>query len=122
RGLVLIGFLALLLAQGALWAATTPLLVFLGAALWGAHLGITQGVLSALVADVAPPDLRGTAFGMFHLVSGLAILVGSLAAGWLWDGIGAGAMFALAAAVSLLGWLAFLALPADRIRRASLDR
>jgi MFS family permease len=118
RGLVLIGFAALVLAQGALAAATTPLLVFLGASLWGVHLGVTQGVLSALVADLAPADLRGTAFGVFNLMSGLAILVGSSAAGWLWDTAGAGTVFALAAAVSLFGLLAFLALPADRIRRA----
>ena len=118
RGLVLIGFAALVLAQGALAAATTPLLVFLGAALWGVHLGVTQGVLSALVADLAPADLRGTAFGVFHLMSGLAILIGSSAAGWLWDAAGAGAMFAVAAAVSLLGVLAFLALPAAHVQRA----
>jgi MFS family permease len=114
RGLVVIGFAALVLAQGALAAATTPVLVFLGASLWGVHLGVTQGVLSALVADLAPADLRGTAFGVFHLMSGLAILIGSSAAGWVWDAAGAGAMFALAAAVSLLGLVVFLVLPADR--------
>lgn len=122
RGLVIIGFAALVLAQGALSAATTPILVFLGASLWGAHLGTTQGVLSALVSDLAPPDLRGTAFGIFHLVSGLVILVGSVAAGWLWDAVGAGPMFGLAAAVGLLGLLAFLAMPAVHVQRTSADR
>ena len=81
RGLVAGGFAVLALSQLALLLAEEPALVFLGAGLWGLHLGITQAVLSALVADLAPVELRGTAFGMFHLVSGLAILVGSIAAG-----------------------------------------
>ena len=115
---VLAGFALLLLSHGVLAAAWAPAVVFVGAALFGLHLALTQAVLAALVADLAPADLRGTAFGVFHLMSGLAILIGSSAAGWLWDAAGPGAMFALAAAVSLLGVLAFLALPADHIRRA----
>jgi MFS family permease len=115
---VLIGFALLLLSHLVLAVAWTPAVVFVGAALFGLHFALTQAVLSALVADLAPADLRGTAFGVFHLMSGLAILIGSSAAGWLWDAAGAGAMFALAAAVSLLGLAAFLALPAHRTRRA----
>lgn len=114
RGLILLGFAVLLLCHVTLSAAATPALVFVGAALWGLHLGVTQGVLSAFVADLAPADLRGTAFGVFHLVSGLAILVGSLAAGWLWDHIGAAAMFAMAAGVGGAGLLAFLVMPSVR--------
>ena len=110
HGLVAAGFAALVLAHAVLWAAGGPLLVFAGAALWGLHLALTQGVLSALVADLVPADLRGTAFGVFHLVSGLAILVGSAAAGWLWDGFGAGSTFAVAGAVGAVGVVAFLAL------------
>jgi MFS family permease len=108
---VLIGFALLLLSHAVLAAAGTPALVFAGAALFGLHLALTQAVLAALVADLAPADLRGTAFGVFHLMSGLAIVIGSSAAGWLWDAAGPGAMFALAAAVSLLGLLVILALP-----------
>ena len=59
-----------------------------GVALWGLHMGFTQGVLAALVADTAPADLRGTAFGVFNLVSGIALLVASIVAGALWDGSG----------------------------------
>jgi MFS family permease len=109
---VLLGFALLLLSHAVLALAWTPAIAFVGAALFGLHFALTQAVLAALVADMAPADLRGTAFGMFHLISGLAILIGSSAAGWLWDAAGADVMFAAAAAVSLLGLAAFLALPA----------
>jgi MFS family permease len=81
----------------------------LGVALWGLHMGLTQGLLSALVADAAPPSLRGTAFGYFNLFTGLALLAASVIAGALWDAYGpagtflAGLGFAL---VSLVGLLA----------------
>jgi MFS family permease len=71
-------------------------------------MGLTQGLLAALVADTVPPELRGTAFGMFNLVSGLALLAASIIAGAVWDFIGpqatflAGAAFAAAAAAGLL--------------------
>jgi MFS family permease len=58
--------------------------IFAGAALWGLHMGMTQGLLSALIADTAPADLRGTAFGLFNLLIGIAALVASTLAGWLW--------------------------------------
>ncbi len=74
-------------------------MVLLGVALWGVHLGITQGLLARMVADATPADLRGTAYGFFNLVSGMAMLVASVLAGLLWDRLGAsftfyaGAMF-----------------------------
>jgi MFS family permease len=77
--------------------------VGIGVALWGLHMGLTQGLLSAMVADAAPAELRGTAFGVFNLVSGVALLLASLVAGLLWDLAGptgtflAGAILALAA-------------------------
>jgi MFS family permease len=78
-----------------------------GVALWGLHMGFTQGLLAALVADTAPPELRGTAYGFFNLFSGLALLVASLLAGVLWDKFGpqstffVGAVFATIAIVGL---------------------
>jgi predicted MFS family arabinose efflux permease len=75
-----------------------------GVALWGLHMGFTQGVLAAMVAQTAPPALRGTAFGVFNLASGIAMLVSSALAGalWTWVGpaatFGAGAFFALGCA------------------------
>ncbi len=82
--------------------------VLLGVALWGVHMGITQGLLARMVADVTPADLRGTAYGFFNLMSGLAMLVASVLAGLLWDRLGAaftfyaGAAFCVVAAFGLL--------------------
>ncbi|MDH2916959.1 MAG: MFS transporter [Gallionella sp.] len=82
--------------------------VLLGVALWGVHMGITQGLLARMVADVTPADLRGTAYGFFNLMSGLAMLVASVLAGLLWDRLGAaftfyaGAVFCVIAALGLL--------------------
>jgi MFS family permease len=77
-----------------------------GISLWGLHMGLTQGLLAALVADAAPPDRRGTAFGLFNLVSGVVLLFASLLAGALWDHFGPQAIFyagASFAALALLG-------------------
>ena len=81
--------------------------VLLGVGLWGVHLGITQGLLARMVADATPADLRGTAYGFFNLMSGLAMLVASVLAGLLWDRLGAsftfyaGALFCVIAALGL---------------------
>jgi MFS family permease len=64
-----------------------------GIALWGLHMGVTQGLLATMVADTAPAPLRGTAYGVFNLVSGLALLLASALAGWLWDRYGASQTF-----------------------------
>lgn len=107
RTLLLAGLAMLVAADAVLAQASTAGTVGLGAALWGVHMALTQGLLSKLVADAAPPALRGTAFGLFNLVGGLALLAASVIAGWLWDAWGpattfwAGAAFALLAAVVL---------------------
>ncbi|SCX16403.1 Major Facilitator Superfamily protein [Nitrosomonas eutropha] len=62
--------------------------VLAGVALWGIHMGMTQGLLATMVADAAPVDLRGTAYGFFNLISGIAMLIASVVAGLLWDQIG----------------------------------
>lgn len=67
--------------------------MLVGVALWGVHMGMSQGLLATMVAGVAPADLRGTAFGFFNLVSGIAMLIASVAAGWLWDSLGAAYTF-----------------------------
>lgn len=108
RTLLLFGLGVLVAADLVLAAAVSPGIAFLGAALWGLHMALTQGLLSKLVADTAPADLRGTAFGVFNLVSGGALLLASVIAGSLWEGLGAswtfvgGASFAALAAMGLL--------------------
>ncbi|HEV8258847.1 MAG TPA: MFS transporter, partial [Casimicrobiaceae bacterium] len=81
-------------------------IVFAGTAVWGVHMGLTQGVLAALVAATAPADLRGTAFGLFNLVSGIALLTASALAGWLWDAFGPAQTFYAGAVFTALSWLA----------------
>jgi len=96
-----IGLLLLLAADLVLALAPGIVGLLIGVALWGFHMGFTQGIFGALVADNAPADLRGTAFGVFHLLTGLALLLASITAGLLWDLIGyqgtflAGATFVL---------------------------
>ncbi len=100
--LLFIGLLVLVAADIVLALATGWEAVLVGVALWGLHMGMTQGILSAMVADAAPADLRGTAFGFFNLASGIALLVSSALAGLLWDHIGPSATFFAGAAFSLL--------------------
>jgi MFS family permease len=80
--------------------------VVAGAALWGLHMALTQGLLAALVAATAPEDLRGTAFGVFNLASGIALLAASAIAGALWQAIGPAATFAAGAAFTAIAWAA----------------
>jgi MFS family permease len=94
---------AALAGAGSLWA------MFLGTVLWGVHMGLTQGLLAALVADAAPAGLRGTAFGVFNLVTGLTLVAASVLAGWLWNAFGPAWTFGCGAAftaVALAGLLA----------------
>jgi MFS family permease len=100
RALLFWGLAALIASDLILGAGATVAAAFFGAALWGVHMGLTQGLLSKLVADAAPADLRGTAFGVFHLVSGAALLAASVLAGWLWSGFGASSAFYAGAAIS----------------------
>lgn len=98
------GFGLLILADLVLAFGNSVTTVLIGVALWGLHMGLTQGLLAALVADTAPAELRGTAFGMFNLVSGIALLAASIIAGALWDMIGPSGTFyagALITAVAL---------------------
>ncbi len=91
--LLVVGLLLLVASDLVFAQATGPLAVLLGAALWGAHLGFTQGLLSKLVADTAPADLVGTAFGIFNLGGGLAVLLASVIAGGVWEAYGAALTF-----------------------------
>ncbi len=112
-GLVLLIVADVVLALGIHLGATLA-----GIAIWGLHMGLTQGLLAALVADTAPASLRGSAFGVFHLVGGVAALVASLLAGVLWETSGppttffAGAVFSAVALAGLWWWRTrFIATP-----------
>ena len=93
-----------LLVAGNLMLATTASLpgLAIGMALWGAHMALTQGLFARLIADTAPEALRATTFGLFHFVTGIATLLASLGAGWLWDSYGASAAFIGSAVVAVL--------------------
>jgi len=102
RSLLAWGLAVLIVADLILAVARTPLAAFAGAAIWGLHMGLTQGLFSKLVADHAPARLRGTAFGIFNLVGGGAVLMASAIAGILWSVIGAPATFLTGAAFTLI--------------------
>ena len=106
--LLSVGLLALIAADLVLAHADGRVAVLAGAALWGLHMGLTQGLLSALVAAAAPADLRGTAFGVFNLVCGVALLVASGLAGWLWDAFGPRFTFYTGAMFTAIAWFGFL--------------
>jgi MFS family permease len=109
RKLLAAGLAVLIAADLALAASDHGVLLWVGIVLWGLHMALTQGLLATMVAHTAPPSLRGTAFGVFNLASGLALLVASGLAGWLWDRLGGGSTFVAGAVLSALA-LAVLAL------------
>lgn len=110
RLLLAAGFAALIAADLVLAFAPDVRVVMLGVAIWGLHMGMTQGLLAALVADAAPEPVRGTAFGLFNLVSGVALLLASLIAGFLWAQFGPSATFMAGAAFTAIGLVGTAAL------------
>ena len=92
--------------------------VFLGIGLWGLHMGMTQGLLATMVADTALPSLRGTAFGLFNLVSGLTMLIASVLAGLLWDELGASWTFYAGAIFCVFALAAIAFRPRSDLMRA----
>jgi len=99
---LLIGCGILALANAVLAFATNPPMLILGALLWGLHMGFTEGVFAAMVANSAPKNLRGSAFGIFNLLRGLVLLAASVLAGILWDRIGPQATFGMGGLLALL--------------------
>ncbi len=102
------GLLLLILADVVLACAESVAMVLLGVALWGLHMGFSQGILATLVADTTPSDLKGTAYGIFNLVSGIALLLASVIAGWLWQVYGAAVAFYAGAGFSAAALLLLL--------------
>ncbi|MGB2958460.1 MAG: MFS transporter [Bacteroidota bacterium] len=110
RGLLAAGLVSLIFSDLTLALADTLWHVALGTALWGLHMGLTQGLLAAMVADVVPHNLRGTAFGIFGMTSGMATLFASLAAGALWASYGPPATFLAGASMATAALIGFLSI------------
>lgn len=108
-GVLAIGIAALIAADLLLAFGGHIAVMLLGVVFWGLHMGLTQGLLATLVADTAPADLRGTAFGVFNLASGAALLLASVAAGLLWDAFGPTATFLAGAGISAVALAGLLA-------------
>ncbi len=106
--MIIVGFLLLVLADLFLGFGENLTHVFLGIMLWGLHMGFTQGVLASLVADHSPTAFRGTAYGLFNLVSAVALLLASGIAGILWDQFGPQQTFVTSAAIAFLGFIVFI--------------
>ena len=108
--LLVAGLAVLIAADAALALASTPAHVLVATAAWGVHMGLTQGLFAKLVADAAPASLRGTGFGIFHLASGLSLLMASALAGVLWAAAGPQATFVAGgawAALAMIGLAAY---------------
>ena len=86
----------------------------LGVGLWGAHMALTQGIFSRMIADSAPEQLRATSFGAFWFVSGIGALLASLGAGWLWDRSGSATTFATSAGIAAVALAMLSLLPEER--------
>ncbi|HET9748584.1 MAG TPA: MFS transporter [Casimicrobiaceae bacterium] len=106
KSLLFAGLAALVASDVVLALAVGTVGAVAGAALWGLHMALTQGLLAALVAATAPAQLRGTAFGVFNLASGVALLVASALAGFLWQAIGPSATFFAGAAFTVVAMVA----------------
>lgn len=103
--LLCLGMGLLVLADLVLAQSHSILTMMLGVALWGLHMGFSQGILATLVADTAPKELKGTAFGIFNLISGVCLLIASVLAGWLWQTVGAQSTFITGAVLAALAML-----------------
>ncbi|NIE56856.1 MULTISPECIES: MFS transporter [unclassified Burkholderia] len=99
RVLLAMGMVLLIAADLLLGMGRSKLSMFVGVAAWGLHMGFTQGILAAMVSETSPPTLRGTAFGVFNLISGVAMLLASSIAGVVWARFGASTTFVVGAAL-----------------------
>ncbi len=114
RALLLLGLAVLVVSDLLLATAETTTPVVVGTACWGLHMALTQGLFSKLVADAATPRLRGTAFGVFHLTTGGALLLASVIAGALWSRFGPSATFLTGAAFATVAFVGVLSYGAVR--------
>jgi MFS family permease len=120
RAVLAAGFAVLILADILLAVAPNVWLVMAGIGLWGLHMGMTQGLLAALVAEALPQAVRGTAFGVFHFVTGVALLLASLIAGFLWQAVGPSFTFMAGGVFTAIGLLGALIVAGPRRSRTRL--
>ena len=113
RTILIVGMIVLIAGNVVLAETTSFAGLVLGTALWGAHMALTQGIFARMIADSAPEELRATSFGAFWFVTGIATLLASLGAGWLWDRQGASATFLTSAMIAGVA-LAMLSLLEER--------
>jgi MFS family permease len=106
--LLCVGMGLLVLADLVLAQSSSVITMMLGVALWGLHMGFSQGILASLVADTAPGELKGTAFGIFNMVSGVCMLIASVLAGGLWQSFGSGSTFYVGAVIAATALLLLL--------------
>jgi len=114
RTLLMAGIAALIAGNLVIAASATFVALAFGVLLWGAHMALTQGIFSRMIADSAPEHLRATSFGAFWFVSGVGLLLASLGAGYLWDREGSAAVFAAGAGVAAVALAMLTLLPNDR--------
>jgi MFS family permease len=115
EALLAVGIIFLIAADVVLATAESVWQVMVGVAVWGMHMGATQGLLSAIIANVVPADLRGTAFGLYSVVSGAALLAASVIAGLLWTAVGPAATFATGALFAVLAGIGVALQHANRL-------
>ena len=118
RNILLAGIAVLVAGNLVLARADNYAGLFAGVGLWGAHMALTQGIFSRMIADSAPEELRATSFGAFWFVTGIASLLASLGAGWLWDREGSAATFATSAGVAAMAFMMLSLLEEERGAKA----
>ncbi len=118
HGILIFGIAMLIVADLILAFGTTVWVALLGVVFWGLHMGLTQGLFATLVADTAPEELRGTAFGIFNLILGVAMLIASVIAGGLWDAFGPRMTFLAGASVTTIALLSLLVVQSRRLVKA----
>ena len=116
RAILIAGMAVLVGADLILAFGTGMAPLILGVLLWGAHMALTQGIFSRMIADSAPAHLRATSFGAFYFASGIASLLANLAAGLLWDRNGAEATFIAGAGAAAVAMMMLTLLPTNTAR------
>jgi len=106
--LIVYGFLILVLSDIILALTNSVGWMFVGIIFWGIHLGMTQGLLLAMIAKLSPLELRGTSFGLFHAITGVALLIASLIAGYLWQYYNSVLIFFVSAIITSVGIMFFI--------------